>query len=256
MDSCSFVVALALVETGFPGLHSVSFDFLPGSCAGICISDFCWPNAQDHRPVASDLVRTVRHLPRVGCILLLAQLLKHWPRASAIEPSDLGMCGTKRYRADERILNPAFLRIDHANLFWINESGVRRQLCSAGCKGRLRLCSAEKNGKTDAVVQPDATSFAACDHLTRRPRHVPTARSRANSSVFIHVHPRFQNAILRRADERDLNPRSVEPSCANAPHHGVRELKLMSKSAGHRHSRACDCYVEWPRATSCPRRNH
>ncbi len=45
--------------------------------------------------------------------------------------------------------------------------------------------------------------------MPQPPRHVQ----------LIRVHPRFQNAILRRADERDLNPRSVEPSCANAAVH-------------------------------------
>ena len=74
---------------------------------------------------------------------------------------------------------PRLLRFDRANLFWINESRVRRQLQSADGKGRLRLCSAEKNGKTDAVVQPDSTSFAACEHLRRRPHHASTAPSRA-----------------------------------------------------------------------------
>ncbi len=43
-----------------------------------------------------------------------------------------------------------------------------------------------------------------------------------NSSVFIRVHPRFQNAIHQRSDELDVNPRSVEPSCANAQDHPSR----------------------------------
>ncbi len=77
---------------------------------------------------------------------------------------------------------PRLLRFDRANRFWINKSRVQRQLCDAGGKGRLRLSSAEKNGKTDAMVQPDSTSFAACEHLTRRPHHAPTAPSRATHS--------------------------------------------------------------------------
>ncbi len=126
-----------------------------------------------------------RHRPQFRCMRLLARLLEHWPRANAIESSDLRMCWTKRYRADERFSTP-HSRFDRADLLWINESRVRRQLRSAGCKVRLRLCSAEKNGKTDAVVQPDSTSFAACEHLTPATRwnNRPVTR---NSSVLIRV---------------------------------------------------------------------
>lgn len=82
---------------------------------------------------------------------------------------------------------PRLLRFDRASLLCINESRVRHQLRSASYKGRLRLCSAEKNGKTDAVVQPDSTSFAACEHLTRRAHHAPSAPVTRDSSVLVRV---------------------------------------------------------------------
>ncbi len=66
------------------------------------------------------------------------------------------------------------LRFDRSNLCWIKESRIRRQLRSVCCNGRLRLCSAEKNGKADAVVQPDWTLLAACEIFN------PSAKSCSN----------------------------------------------------------------------------
>ncbi len=122
-----------------------------------------------------------------------------------------GRNGTVRARDSQ----PRLLRFDRTNLLWINESRVRRQPRSVCCNGRLRLCSAEKNGKTDAVVQPDSTSFPLANispgghPMPQPPRHAQRLR------VDL-CHPWFQNAIHRRLDELDVNPRSVVPSCANA----------------------------------------
>ncbi len=49
------------------------------------------------------------------------------------------------------------------------------------------MSSAEKHGRTDAVVQPDSTAFAACEHLTRRPRHIPNRPVTRNSFVLNRV---------------------------------------------------------------------
>ncbi len=59
-----------------------------------------------------------------------------------------------------------------------------------------------------------------------------------NSFALIRVHPWFQNAIHRRSDELDVNPRSVVPSSANDRHHRVVLVALISKDAGHCHSGA------------------
>ncbi len=131
---------------------------------------------------------------------------------------------------------PRLLRFDRANLSWINESRVRRQLQSAGGKGRLRLCSAEKNGKTDAVVQPDSTSFAACEHVTSRPRHAPTAPSRATrpcSFAFIRGFKlRFIGVQANSMSIREALCLQVLTTAIT----GWRELSLILEIADHRHS--------------------
>ncbi len=56
-----------------------------------------------------------------------------------------------------------------------------------------------------------------------------------NSFALIRVHPWFQNAIHRRSDELDPNPRSVVPSIANDPaqqRRGTGELEVPETNHG------------------------
>ncbi len=96
------------------------------------------------------------------------------------------------------------------------------------------MCSAEKNGKTDVVVQqtrhhsPLANISPSGHIIPQPPRHAQLIRSDPCSS-------QFQNAIHQRSDELDVNPRSVAPVSANPTiNRAAANPRLFQKPRGPR----------------------
>ncbi len=131
------------------------------------------------------------------------------------------------------ILNPAFcdLTAQICSESTRAEFGVN---AAAPCKGRLLLLGRKErkdrcggSARLD-IIRRLRTSHPAATSCPNR----PVTR---NSFALIRVHPWFQNAIHRRSDELDVNPRSVVPSSANDPaqqRRGTGELEVPETNHG------------------------
>ncbi len=171
-----------------------------------------------------------RHRPQFRCMLLLAQLLKHWSRATAIESVFRKQLAKKDVPYSRANLNPAFggltaqLRFPCSHvttrtpIFWLRVGAV----IFFGRKKTKRL---PRWFNQTGHHSPLANRQPGGHFMSQPPHHAQLIRVDP-------CHPWFQNAIHQSSDELDVNPRSVVSLDANdkgnraaASDLGIRETR-------------------------------
>ncbi len=116
------------------------------------------------------------------------------------------------------ILNPAICDLT-AHICSESTRAVFGVNAAAPCKGRLRLCSAEKNGKTDTVVQtrhpsPRANISPDGHIMSQPPRHAQLVRVDSRSSVV----SKCDSSAFRRTRCQPAKRRAIK--CERPPSPG------------------------------------
>ncbi len=151
----------------------------------------------------------IRHRRQLGWIALLERTLQHWSRATAIESVFRNQCTKQNVPYSRANLNPAFGGLTAQLRFPIlpeSRLGVR----SKGGERVLRFFSAGKNAETRAVVQPNSTSFAACETVNPAATSCHCRPVTRNSSVLIRVIRGFK---MRFISVRTNSMSTREASC-------------------------------------------
>ena len=103
-----------------------------------------------------------RHRPQFRCMRLLAQLLKHWSRATAVEPVFFNQRAKQNVPYERDNLNPGFARLTAQLRFSICPSCAMESNLQAASRDPL----VAKNAETCAVVLMSSATFAACEILS------------------------------------------------------------------------------------------
>jgi len=137
-----------------------------------------------------------RHRPQFRCMRLLARLLEHWSRATATDSAFRRQFTSQTYRTAEQISTPPLRAGPRNGDFEVPRLRLESQ--SSGDELVVQFTLAEKNEKTTSVVQPNSTSFAACESSRQRPLHVTTALRNSNLTTSIPI-SRFTPAARQNA---------------------------------------------------------
>jgi hypothetical protein len=150
---------------------------------------------------------------------LLAQLLEHWSRATAIESAFSNQCAKQNVPYSRANLNPAFAGWTAQRRFRGSQATTRIPIFRQRVGGAILLGRKERkdfcggSAELDVIRRLRIVTPAATSCHNR-----PVTR---NSSVLIRVIRGFKMRLHQRSDELDVNPRSVVPSSANARNHPV-----------------------------------
>ena len=140
-----------------------------------------------------------RHRPQFRCMRLLAQLLKHWSRATAVEPVFFNQRAKQNVPYERDNLNPGFARLTAQLRFSICPSCAMESNLQAASRDPL----VAKNAETCAVVLMSSATFAACEILS------PAATS-------CHNRPITRKSFVSIRVLRGSTLRFVPAGCQNA----------------------------------------